>query len=180
MLLGYGAGACVSSPPDEGRVLKARRVCMRTVREGNRQRAKMGEQTVTVSTLLKKATLLGILTLLTVMMWAGPASATENGLIYYISNGYIGSVDPTASNAGYNPVSQFNGVSDFDISRDGQTLVYNQCGMIAGCSAALSTVPLSDAEYRGSEVWITNLSSSATEIRSPQFSPDGQTIYFAG
>src|SRR4051794_24356618 len=98
MLLGYGAGACVSSPPDEGRVLKARRVCMRTVREGNRQRAKMGEQTVTVSTLLKKATLLGATILLAVMMWAGPASAAENGLIYWSTTGSIAHVDPTASN----------------------------------------------------------------------------------
>ena len=131
-------------------------------------------------TLLKKAALLGVFALLAVMMWAGPASAAENGSIYYLTNGYIYSVDPAANNGGGNPVTNFNGVWDFDISRDGQTLVYNQCGMIAGCGAALYTVPLSDAEYHGSTVWITNLSSSATEIESPQFSPDGETIYFAG
>jgi hypothetical protein len=129
-----------------------------------------------VITLLKRAALLGIFALLAVMMWAGPASAAENGLIYYSKNGIL-SVEPTPNNSQINLVSHQG--SEFDISRD--TLVYNTCSWF-GCYAALYTLPLTydDPYYDGTPVEITNLSSSATEIKSPKFSPDSKTIYFAG
>src|SRR5215212_3479316 len=50
--------------------------------------------------LLKKAALLGMFALLGAGMWAGPASAAENGRLYYkVNGGDIYSVDATAGNA---------------------------------------------------------------------------------
>lgn len=83
-----------------------------------------------MSTIVKRAALLGVLTLLAVMMWAGPAGAVENGRIYYYGGGagvgYVGiySIDPTASN----PQRTLIGLhttfgATFDISRDQTTLV---------------------------------------------------------
>jgi Tol biopolymer transport system component len=134
------------------------------------------------SSLFKKVALLGIFTLLVLMMWAGPASAVENGLIYYLYNGGISSVDPTTPNTQPTFVQGDHNSDSFDISRDGQTLVYNSCSFGFGCGAALYTASAVDGDpyTDATPVEITNLSSSATEITSPKFSPDAQTIYFAG
>jgi Tol biopolymer transport system component len=143
-----------------------------------------------VTTVLKKAALLGMFVLLAAtMLWARPALAAENGPIYFISNGATGdiySVDPTVANAEAKPVIvDTSNAADFDVSRDGQALVYNPPCSLDGCvagAAALYKVPLADGDpyYAATPVEIANLSSSAKDITSPQFSPDGQTIYFAG
>jgi Tol biopolymer transport system component len=139
----------------------------------------MGEQTVTVSTLLNKATLLGATILLAVMMWAGPASAAENGLIYWSTTGSIAHVDPTASNP--QPTWVTNEGDGFDISRDGQTLVYQESYFGWGSLGPLYTFPLGgDPYYDSTQVQITNKSTSSGELKYPRFSPDGNTIYFVG
>lgn len=127
--------------------------------------------------LLKKATLLGAVTLLAVLMWAGPASAVENGLIYHSDWGGVYSVDPTSSTSQPNKVA-YKGYN-IDISRD--ILVYDSCGWF-GCDKALYLFPLfsNDSLYGETPVEITNLSSSAKELKNPKFSPDRKTIYFAG
>jgi Bacterial Ig-like domain/WD40-like Beta Propeller Repeat len=98
----------------------------------------------------------------------------ENGLVYFTGPNGVYSVDPTSSTP--QPTRIIYG-HEFDVSRDSKTLVYDYFGR------QLFTYPLSensDPEFDRTEVQITNRGSSATDIRSPSLSPDGQTIYFAG
>jgi hypothetical protein len=113
---------------------------------------------------------------------SGTAMAeTKNGLIYHHC-GYDDycSVDPTASNPESTLLRDVSNGYAFDISRDQRTLVYGKVSPV-GPLGPLYTFPLGDWPYGdGTEVQITNLSSSSQDMLRPRFSPDGNTIYFIG
>jgi Tol biopolymer transport system component len=153
--------------------------------------------------------LLTIITLLLAIANGTAMAAIENGPIYY-AHGYregsipydLHSIDPTVSNP--QPIRELAGesINTFDISQDSETLVYEEVACEGFCTFEplgplyiIKRFSLSQPFFLSAkrQVNIANLwdcksipttpdfdCSRHQQMLLPEFSPDGETIYFAG
>jgi WD40-like Beta Propeller Repeat/Bacterial Ig-like domain len=152
----------------------------------------------------RRALLLLTTMVLILVVASGTAmAATENGPIYYSHNhtyGGIYSIDPTVSNP--QPVQKlfYEYIDTFDVSRDGKTIVYEPTCQLCQTDplGPLYTIQRNDPSDQFPLAFkrtlnITNLwdcepiptepdfdCSTDQRMSVPRFSPDGETIYFAG